>query len=60
MSKYNLQSIDGIFKFILDPHDGDFSVTFNEGPWSFIWNNNVLDYYMTIKNYLNNKYGVQL
>lgn len=68
---HNLQGIDEIFKqmydksikidsikFILDPHDGDFSVTFNEGPWSFIWNKDVLDYYMTIKNYLNNKYGV--
>ena len=46
--------IDSI-KFILDAHDGDFSVTFNDGPWSFLWDSDVLDYYMVIKNYLDDK-----
>lgn len=39
-------------EFTLDPHDGDFSVKFNKHYWTFLWDREVLDYYMTIKNYL--------
>lgn len=38
--------------FTLDEHDGDFSVKFNNDPWGFIWESEILTYYYTIKNYL--------
>ena len=41
--------------FVLDEMDGDFSVDFNSGAWSFIWEDDIVDYYYTIKNYLNDK-----
>lgn len=41
--------IDSI-SFVLDKIDGDFSVVFNGGPWSFLWGDDVVDYYKTIKN----------
>jgi len=42
-------------KFTLDEIDGDFSVKFNNKDWSFIFEDDILDYYYTIKNYLNEK-----
>jgi len=38
--------------FVLDENDGDFSVDFNNGSWMFIYENEILTYYYTIKNYL--------
>lgn len=41
--------------FVLDGHDGDFSVTFNNGPWAFLIGSEVLEYYSIVKNYLDNE-----
>lgn len=41
--------------FVLDEHDGDFSVTFNKGPWAFITGDTILNYYYVVKNYLDEK-----
>lgn len=41
--------------FTLDMHDGDFSVKFNNDYWSFLGEQEVVNYYYTIKNYLNEK-----
>jgi hypothetical protein len=41
--------------FVLDEHDGDFSVDFNKGAWSFLTGDDTLTYYYTIKNYLDEK-----
>jgi len=38
--------------FVLDEIDGDFSVDFNFGAWSFISGSEILDYYSVIKKYL--------
>lgn len=41
--------------FVLDEHDGDFSVDFNGGTWTFLWDDEVHDYYHVIKKYLKNE-----
>lgn len=38
--------------FTLDEHDGEFSVQFNEDCWSFLWEDEIVTYYYTIKGYL--------
>lgn len=38
--------------FTLDYFDGDFSVNFNDGAWCFLGNEEVLRYYLFIKNYV--------
>lgn len=42
-------------KFTLDEIDGDFSVKFNNKDWTFLWEDDIIDYYYTIKNHLNEK-----
>ena len=38
--------------FVLDEMDGDFSVKFNNGPWAFLYGKEIVTYYYTVKNYL--------
>jgi hypothetical protein len=38
--------------FVLDEIDGDFSVDFNFGSWSFIYGTEIIEYYSVIKKYL--------
>lgn len=42
-------------KFTLDEHDGDFSVMFNDSIWTFLWDEDITDYYYIVKNFLNGK-----
>lgn len=39
-------------EFTLDEWDGDFSVDFNNGTWSFIYDDEIRSYYLTVKKYL--------
>lgn len=40
--------------FTLDEHDGDFSVKFNDSVWTFLWEDEIVEYYYTVKRFLEN------
>ena len=56
MMKLEKESYDKSIKitsisFTLDEHDGDFSVNFNDGAWTFLWEEEIVTYYYTIRGY---------
>ena len=51
-SKWDRATKINSISFTLDEIDGDFSVKFNDSAWSFLWGEEVLIYYIVIKNVL--------
>jgi len=53
----NIKKPEGITKieFTRDPSDGDFSVKFNGDAWTFLWEDNIVEYYEVVYECLNKK-----
>lgn len=42
-------------EFTLDEHDGDFSVKFNNLVWTFLWEEDIVEYYSVVKRFVDGK-----